>query len=283
MLLSFYIPRPTVCLSPHSHLRTSSHHSLSSHPSPPYVLRFHTAYREKLTYLRNIGIIDSNPKNPNTPSHETLDQILAIIDYLKSKGLSDRDIPKLSSTCSKLFSSSLEPADIEPVFSFLATDVEASAEETCGLVLLCPELLFSNVEYCLRPTLLFLKTIGLERLNKPTNLNAHLLNTRVIKLESKIEFLRSIGFSAHESASACARLPAIFGYSIENNMGPKVEYLVREMERNIEELVEFPQYFAYSLRRKIVPRHMHLKLRGVHISLKRMLLPGDQKFYAKWE
>jgi len=286
MLLSYYILKPTACLS--SHLQLSSHRSLSR-PSPPppsppsNVLRFRTAYREKLTYLKKLGIIDSKPKNHNAPTHQSLDEILSIIDFLKSKGFSDANIPTLCSKCPKLFSSSLKPADIEPVFSFLAADVGASAEESCGLILYCPEILFSNVKYCLRPRLLFLKNIGLQKLNNPSNLNAHLLNTHISKLESKIEFLRAIGISVDESIRVCARLPAIFGYSIENNLGPKVEYLVGGMERSVEELVEFPQYFAFSLRRKIVPRHMHLKQRDVRISLKRMLLCGDQKFYAKWK
>ncbi|KAL2939427.1 hypothetical protein RDABS01_007831 [Bienertia sinuspersici] len=255
-----------------------------SHPPPPAtVLRFHTLYREKLTYLRNLGIVDSNPKSTTVPSHKTLDQIFTIINYLKSKGFSDTDIPKLSSTCPKLFSSDLEPADIGPVFSFLTTDVAASNQESCGLILRCPSLLFSNVEYCLKPTLAFLRSIGLKKLNSPNNLNAHLLNSRVSKLEKKMEFLQTIGFTYEESAEACARLPAIFGYSIELNMMPKVEYLVGGMQRSVDELKEFPQYFAFSLTKRIVPRHLHLKQRSVHLPLKRMLWPGDEKFYAIWK
>uniref|UniRef100_A0A803LDS5 Uncharacterized protein n=1 Tax=Chenopodium quinoa TaxID=63459 RepID=A0A803LDS5_CHEQI len=224
----------------------------------------------------------SNPKSTNVPSHASLDRILTIIKFLKSKGFSDSDIPKLTTSCPKLLSD-LEPADIGPVFSFLATDVAASTHESCGLILCCPDLLFSNVDYCLRPTLAFLTSIGLKRLNSPTNLNAHLLNTRVSKFETKRDFLRSIGFTYDESIKACTRLPAIFGYSIENNMAPKVEYLVEGMQRSIDEIKEFPQYFAFSLRRRIVPRHMHLMQRSVHISLKKMLLCGDDKFYAKWK
>ncbi|KAL9231631.1 hypothetical protein vseg_006833 [Gypsophila vaccaria] len=264
-----------------SRFQISSHRSIS--PPPLSSLRFHTAYREKLSYLTSIGVVDSNPRNPNVPSHRSLDQVLDIVNYLKSKGFSETDIPKLGASCPKLFSSGLEPPDIEPVFSFLARDLAANTKESCGLILCCPDLLFANVEYCLRPTLTFLKAIGLEKLNTPTNLNAHLLNTRIGKLEMKIGFLQSIGFTHEESVKACARLPAIFGYSIENNMQPKVEYLVRGMQRSVDEIKEFPQYFAFSLTRRIVPRYMHLRQRGVHITLKRMLMSCDQKFYTKWK
>ncbi|XP_074285795.1 transcription termination factor MTEF1, chloroplastic [Silene latifolia] len=263
-----------------SRIRVLTRCSLS--PTPLTTIRFHTDYHEKLSYLRNLGLVDSNPRNPNVPSRKCLDQILVIINYLKSKGFSENDFQKLASTCPKLFSSGLEPADIEPVFIFLAKDVSATSTESRGLILCCPGILFSNVEFCLRPTFAFLKDIGLKKLNSPTNLNAHLLNTRIGKLETKLAFLNSIGFTYEESLKACARLPAIFGYSIENNLQPKVEFLIGGMQRSIDELKEFPQYFAFSLTKRIVPRHMHLKQRGVHIALKRMLMPCDEKFYAKW-
>lgn len=66
-------------------------------------------------------------------------------------------------------------------------------------------------------------------------------------------------------------------------MLPKYEYLVKEMERSLEELKGFPQFFAFSLEKKIAPRHLHLKQRNVRIPLNRMLLWSDQKFYAKWK
>lgn len=120
-------------------------------------------------------------------------------------------------------------------------------------------------------------------MNLPSNLNAHLLNTRVEKLRRKIRFLQSIGFSYEEAANACARVPAIFGYGFESNLLPKFEYLVKEMKRSVEELKGFPQYFGFSLEKRIIPRHLHLKQRNVQIPLNRMLMWGDEKFYAKWK
>lgn len=70
---------------------------------------------------------------------------------------------------------------------------------------------------------------------------------------------------------------------MENNLWPKFVYLVKEMERDLEELNRFPQYFGFSLKERIVPRHLHLKKRGVRIPLNRMLMWADQKFYAKWK
>lgn len=73
------------------------------------------------------------------------------------------------------------------------------------------------------------------------------------KLRSKIRFLKEIGFSQEEAAKVCGRMPAIFGYSVEENLWPKYEYLVKEMERDLEELKGFPQYFGFSLEGRIMP------------------------------
>ena len=81
---------------------------------------------------------------------------------------------------------------------------------------------------------------------------------------------------------ACVRLPAMFGYSIDNNLWPKFKYLVDKMERSVEEL-KFPQYFGFSLEKRIVPRHLHLKERKVQIPLNIMLLWSDQKVLCQLE
>ncbi|KAF8406425.1 hypothetical protein HHK36_008512 [Tetracentron sinense] len=278
LLHSLHIP--TSCsISPN---KNPNFRSYSSSPHPPLLLKFRTFHRENLRYLKTLGIINPND-NRKLSSPETLDRILCIVNFLKSKGFSDSDFQRLSFLCPKLFSTDIDPTDIAPVFEFLTLDLSASPEESCGLILRCPEILFSDVDFCLRPTLLYLRELGLEKLNSPTTLNANLLNTRIEKFVAKIRFLESLGLSYEESARICARLPPIFGYSIENNLRPKFDYLVKEMKRSVEDLKRFPQYFAFSLEKRIVPRHLHLKERNVEVPLQRMLLWSDQRFYAKWK
>lgn len=117
----------------------------------------------------------------------------------------------------------------------------------------------------------------------PTNLNAHLLTTPVDKLTSKVEFLEGWGLNREDASKICARCPAIFGYSVENNLRPKVEYLVYKMKRSIEEVKKFPQYFGFSLEERIVPRYLYLEQRKVRVPLRNMLAWSDEKFYAKWK
>ncbi|XP_054822435.1 transcription termination factor MTEF1, chloroplastic [Prosopis cineraria] len=264
----------------------SRSHSLSANPNPKstaYYLKFRTTYRENLRYLKILRVIDPQTKPNSLPLPDAVDHILVTVNFLKSRGFSDADFPRLAFLCPQLFSDTFQYTDIAPVFDFLAHELPASVEESCALILRCPNILFSDVEFCLRPSLRFLRQIGVENLNRPTNLTAHLLNTRVEKLRKKITFLQSIGLSYEEAANVCARYPAIFGYGLENNLLPKYEYLVNHMKRSVEELKVFPQYFGFSLEKRIIPRHLHLTQRNVEIPLKRMLMWGDEKFYAKWK
>lgn len=92
-----------------------------------------------------------------------------------------------------------------------------------------------------------------------------------------------MGLTAEDAARSCRRFPAIFKYNLEDNLQPKAEFLLEEMERNVEELKEFPQYFGFSLQKRIEPRHWHLKQRNVRLKLNRMLMWSDQRFFHKWK
>lgn len=282
LCLSASLPSTTSSSSPVSFPKSLNSQAPPSQ-NPTLYIKFRTSHRENVRYLRTLGIIDPKARPHSIPSPEAVDRLISRVDFLKSKGLSDSDFPRIAFLCPQLFSPDFDLDETEPVFEFLATDLSASAQESCGLVTRHPQILFSNVEYCLKPTLEYLRQLGVEKLNVPTTLNAHLLDTRVEKLRAKIRFLRSIGLTYQESATVCTRLPALFGYSIEENLRPKYEYLVEEMERSLEELKAFPQYFGFSLRRRIAPRHLHLKQRNVSVPLNRMLMWSDERFYAKWK
>ncbi|KAK7256288.1 hypothetical protein RIF29_29729 [Crotalaria pallida] len=264
------------------HLPTLSYSYYSS-PSHSRYIKFRTTYRENVRYLKTLTIIDPKTNPNNLPLPDAVNHILTTVNFLKSKSFTEPDFPRLHSLCPQLFSHFVDPTDISPAFDFLNDDLLATADQSRALILICPTLLFSDVELCLKPTLRFLQQVGVRNLNVPTNQNAHLLNTRVEKLRAKMRFLQERGFSYEEAANACQRLPAIFGYGVESNLEPKFRYLVKEMKREVDELKKFPQYFGFSLEKRIVPRHLHLKERGVRIPLNRMLMWGDEKFYAKWK
>ncbi|KAI3684315.1 hypothetical protein L6452_33537 [Arctium lappa] len=105
---------------------------------------------------------------------------LSTLNYFKSKGFSEPDFPRIAFLSLHLFAPTFDPIAIEHVFDFLTVDLAASPEEVRGLILKCPHILESDPELCLKPTLDYLKKLGIKRLNSPTTLNAHLLDTRCL-------------------------------------------------------------------------------------------------------
>ncbi|RYR16491.1 hypothetical protein Ahy_B04g073521 [Arachis hypogaea] len=192
MLLSLHLPSPS----------PSSYHTPSrTFHNKPHYIKFRTSYRQNLRYLQHLTVIPPD----SLPDSDTLHRIFATVNLLKSHSLSDSDIPRIAAAAPSLFSPSsaaFSPDNISAVFHFLATDVAASSAESRGLVLRCPHLLLSpHPDLCLRPTLYFLRDeIGLSGLNRPTNRNAHLLNTRVEDLRVRVEFLtEEVGFEYEEA------------------------------------------------------------------------------------
>lgn len=247
---------------------------------PPVLIRFPNSHRENLRYLKSLNITTTT----QFTSPQQIDKILSLINYLKSnQSFTDPDIQTLALKSPKIFTSNLSPTDIQPLFNFLTLHLSTSPPNSRTFVLRCPNLLLSDVDHYIKPTFQFLTQLGIKNLDSPSSINAHLLNSRVDKFVEKMRYLESLGFSREEVRNVCVRFPAVFAYSVENNMRPKFEYLVVEMERGVGELKRFPQYFGFSLENRIVPRHLHLKERKVSVPLPKMLLYGDQKFYEIWK
>ena len=77
------------------------------------------------------------------------------------------------------------------------------------------------------------------------------------------------------------RFPPLFCYSVKENFEPKFNYFVVEMGRDLKELKAFPQYFSFSLERRIKPRHQTCVENGVCIRLPVMLKMKEEVFRQK--
>ncbi|XP_076889957.1 transcription termination factor MTEF1, chloroplastic-like [Bidens hawaiensis] len=230
-------PTPTLC-------SYSGHH-----PPPHHHLQFQTSNRTDIRYLKSLGIT-------TTPSPQAISHLLKTIQLFKSKGFSEPDFPRLAFLAPNVFAPTYNQSTITSVFNFLTVELSTSPQDARTLILKCPQLLESDPESCLKPTLEYLKSLGITRLNNASTLNAHLLNSRVDKMEEKMRFLEGVGFSREESRRVCGRFPVIFGYGIENNLTVKYLYLVKDMKRDgIEEVNKFPMYFGFSLDKRIKVRH----------------------------
>lgn len=90
----------------------------------------------------------------------------------------------------------------------------------------------------------------------------------------------NLGLSERDVTFMIRRFSPLLGYSIEEVLRPKLDFLVNTMEKPITEVVEYPRYFSYSLEKKIKPRFWIIKARNVECSLKDMLGKNDEEFAA---
>ena len=87
-----------------------------------------------------------------------------------------------------------------------------------------------------------------------------------------------LGFTRQKVVEMVLRCPGLFTFSVEKNYKPKMEYFVEEMKGKLEDLKGFPQYFAFSLEKRIKPRHLETGESGVSVALPLLLKSTDEEF-----
>ncbi|KAF9590736.1 hypothetical protein IFM89_038037 [Coptis chinensis] len=101
------------------------------------------------------------------------------------------------------------------------------------------------------------------------------LNQSVIM--KPIEFLRGRTIPAEDVANMVVKCPQLVAQRVEL-MKNSYYFFKSEMKRSLQELVEFPEYFTYSLESRIKPRYQSLSSKGVKFSLAWFLNCSDQRF-----
>ncbi|KAK4793983.1 hypothetical protein SAY86_011977 [Trapa natans] len=240
----------------------------------------HLFLREKIVCLETIGI-DSGKALSRNPSLRvsSLQSLNSVISFLRSKGIHHKDMPRIFGMCPKILTSDIE-AEIDPVFRFLSHELRVPECRFRRVINKCPRLLSSGVETQLRPALDYLKSIGFWNLKSLAYQDPILLVSSVERtLIPKLRYLESIGFQGRQAAGMVLRCPGLFTFSIENNFKPKFSYFEKEIKgSDLEELRGFPQYFAFSLEKRIKPRHREVVRNGVEMRLPAMLKSTDDEF-----
>ncbi|XP_068642859.1 transcription termination factor MTEF1, chloroplastic-like [Aristolochia californica] len=250
-----------------------------SSPFPPTSSDSGLRFRQKLLYLERLNVDSAKAlaKNPNFRS-TSLDSVISVEKCLLHFGIERSDMGRILGMLPQLLTA--HPAsDLHPVFEFLLTEVQIPFADIRRSVTRCPRLLISSVPDQLRPTLFFLRRLGFVGPHKITCQTTLLLVSSVEStLTPKLEYLQSLGFSYTETVKMVLRSPGLLTFSIEKNFRPKVEYFLNEMSGDVEELKKFPQYFSFSLERKIKPRHRLLLEHGLSLRLSNMLKVSDGEF-----
>ena len=271
---------PSNSHQPNNPLTSKPKNVLQKHPLyTPAHSNLSLQFKEKILCLEIMGVDSGKALSLNPSLHTaTLHSIHSIISFLQSKGIHQKDLGRIFGMCPKLLTSNIR-TDLIPVFNFLSQDLKVPDQSFRRVINKCPRLLVSSVRDQLKPALIFLQRLGFQDLEALAHQDPVLLVSSVEKtLIPKLEYLVSLGMSRADAVGMVLRCPGLFTFSVENNFKPKFEYFVGEMEGNLEELKEFPQYFAFSLEKRIKPRHMEAVQNGVKVPLALMLKSTDEEF-----
>lgn len=92
-----------------------------------------------------------------------------------------------------------------------------------------------------------------------------------------VEFLLARALPSEDVAKMVVKCPQLVASRVEL-MKNSYYFFKSEMGRPLKELVEFPEYFTYSLESRIKPRYQRLKSKGIRCSLNWLLNCSDQRF-----
>lgn len=107
------------------------------------------------------------------------------------------------------------------------------------------QVLTLNVKEKLKPVVEFFRSMGLNNERDIEMLlvrNAQILCCSIEKnLRPKFIYFKGLGLTEKSIANMIVLFPSMLGQSIEGSLGPKLNYLIYEMNRPVEEIVLFPQ------------------------------------------
>ncbi|KAK4377234.1 hypothetical protein RND71_003530 [Anisodus tanguticus] len=227
------------------------------------------------------SILQKNPLYQPTQKNISLqfkEKILCLEIMGVDSGLHQKDFARIFGMCPTILTSDIK-SQLNPVFNFLSNDLRVPEHNFRRVINKCPRLLVCSVKDQLKPALFYLQRLGFTDLHHLAYQDPILLVSSVENtLIPKLHYLISLGFSRTEAVQMTLRCPGLFTFSIDNNFNPKFDYFSQEMQGELDELKEFPQYFAFSLEKRIKPRHIELVQSGISIPLPLMLKTTDEEF-----
>lgn len=180
-------------------------------------------------------------------------------NFLVNLGLEKKDLGKVIYNAPQLLGLSVEDK-VQPAIQFLES-LGVTESSLLKVIKRKPMILAHSIDTKLRPNTEFLERLGIKRdaISKLVTRHPQLLTLSVEKnLDPTIMYLMELSFTREEVADMVRRLPSLLGFSVVTVLQPKYNYLVEIMQRSPKELVRFPQFFSYSLVKRIIPRHQVL-------------------------
>lgn len=186
-------------------------------------------------------------------SYQSIEDVARVLR--ESVGI--RDFGKiLSSYPAALF---LNVTNIELMTTCLREDVGMTKDDIAKAIHSLPALLKQDIGK-VRGVVKYLLAIEVGEEALPSILRsfpATLLLDVEVDMMPIVSFLQGIG--VRNVGRFVARLPPVLGYSVENDMKPRWDFLKEVCQFNYFEVVRFPAYFSYPLERVIKVRYEYLR------------------------
>ncbi|XP_050244245.1 transcription termination factor MTERF4, chloroplastic isoform X2 [Quercus robur] len=204
--------------------------------------------------------------------------IKPLVDYLVSLGLPKTILARMLEKRAYILGYDLEETvkpNVECLLSFgirkeALASVIAQYPQILGLPLkakLSSQQYFFNLKLKIDPQG-FAQVI--EKMPQIVSLHQHVIM-------KPVEFLLARALPSEDVAKMVVKCPQLVASRVEL-MKNSYYFFKSEMGRPLKELVEFPEYFTYSLESRIKPRYQRLKSKGIRCSLNWLLNCSDQRF-----
>ncbi|PSS10179.1 Transcription termination factor like [Actinidia chinensis var. chinensis] len=209
--------------------------------------------------------------------------IKPFVEYLESLGIPRLAVARLTEKRPHILGFGLEESVKPNVASLIDFNVRQTS--LASVIAQYPEIVGIDLKPKLLSQCSFLNSIielgpedfgrVVEKMPQVVSLN----NTSVVK---HVNFLKDSGFSMEQVRKMVVGCPQLLALNL-SIMRLGFDYFQTEMGRGLDDLVNFPAFFTYSLESTIKPRHKMVARKGLKCSLAWLLNCSDQKFAERMD
>ncbi|KAG9147920.1 hypothetical protein Leryth_003516 [Lithospermum erythrorhizon] len=242
---------------------------------------------QKVCYLKEFGLSEKDVGRllafkPQLMACSIEERWKPLIKYFYYLGISKDGMRRILTIKPMVFCVELDTV-IVPKVQFLR-DIGVREDAIGSMLVKFPPLLTYSLHKKIRRVVIFLLTkagVSQQNIGKVIALGPELLGCSIInKLEPSVKYFLSLGIPLPVLGEMIADFPMLLRYNIDL-LRPKYRYLRRTMVRPLQDLIEFPRFFSYSLEGRIIPRHRTLVENRINFKLRYMLASSDEEFDEK--
>ncbi|BBN04719.1 mTERF domain-containing protein, mitochondrial [Marchantia polymorpha subsp. ruderalis] len=242
--------------------------------------------RPKVEFLRQRGITKEEMgkmvlRSPQILTYSLEGKLLAIEQKLLEAGLKDEEIGRVFVRYPALIGTSISKFDKN-----VQSLKEAGISDIARAIFKIPQIMSLSLDNKYKGILQFLQEelhLQNDQISKIVSSQISILSFSVeTNIRPKVGFFSEMGLQNDDIARLVVKYPNIFCHSLEKSIKPKVQYLVKEMNLQVMELISFPHYLSYSLPDRIRPRHEYVSKYGFNFRLSSLLSCCENVFHKRY-